>query len=118
MKNLCASVVNAQTNATTNFPAITADQLYVASFIASFSDGAAAGTLKVQGSNDPNGAGVFIDWVPTNWVDVPSATVTVAAGATSLIAPIANMCYRWLRLVWTRTGGAGTLTVNINAQSF
>jgi hypothetical protein len=121
MRNLSAIVVNAQTNVTTSFSKIDANQLISASFIATFTDAAAAGTLKLQASNDFDNAGnvAAAAFTPsaTSWVDVPSASVVVAAGATSLIPMPLQISYRWLRLVWTRTAGAGTLSVNINAQS-
>lgn len=97
---------------------IDAQQVYGCSFVATFSDNAAAGTMKIQGSNDPCGFGnIAEDFTPTNWVDVASGSVVVAAGATSTVEKI-HINYRWLRVTWTRTGGAGTFNVYWNQQGF
>lgn len=116
MKQFNDPVVNAANNASTNFPALDSQQLYGASFIVSFTDAAAAGTLKIQASNDPTADPN--NFVPTHWIDVPSASVVVAAGATSNVPMPAQFCFRWLRVVWTRTAGAGKFTVNMYAQGF
>lgn len=122
MRNLSSIVVNAQNNVAgpTEFSKIDSNQLFAASFIATFTDAAAAGTLKVQASNDWDNAGnvAAAAFTPAanSWVDVPSASVLVAAGATSLVPMPQQICYRWLRLVWTRSAGAGTLSVYLNAQ--
>lgn len=79
--------------------------------------GASTGTLKLQFSNDitdptvPNGA------APTNWVDIPSASITVsAAGVTGLVKM--DLAYNYLRVVWTHNNGsAGTISVNLFAVS-
>lgn len=72
-----------------------------------FSDVTAAGTLKLQASNDVKS--------PTHWNDIPNATVAVAAGATSM-TPIlsANFCYQWIRVAFVSSGGSGTMTAVIH----
>lgn len=89
----------------------TVDSSYMTSVSAQafFTDGAAAGTLKLQMSNDHAN--------PTNWNDITGATVTVAAGATSAIPKI-DICCQWIRAVWTSTGGAGTFTANLKTLGF
>lgn len=115
MRRLNVTVFSAS-NASGNGSQIDANQLVSASFHAFFSDAAAAGTIKVQASNDiPSDRGQT-PFVVTNWVDVPSASVVVASGASALIT-IANSCYGFYRVVWTRTGGAGTTTVNMEGLS-
>lgn len=111
MRRLNATVFSA-TNATGNGSQVDANQMVAVSFHAIFSDAAAAGTLKVQASNDlaaDRGQGPF---TVTNWVDVPNATATVTSGASALIT-IAQSCYGFVRVVWTRSAGAGTVTVNM-----
>lgn len=99
-----------------NTEKVDCQQLFAASFIAVFTDNAAAGTMKIQGSNDPCPYGnIAADFTPTNWVDIPSASVVVASGTTSTVM-ITQIAYRWIRAVWTRSGGAGTLDIFINAQ--
>jgi hypothetical protein len=55
------------------------------------------GTLKLQASVD--GAA---------WGDVASASATITADGTTIFT-IANNPYQFIRLVWTRTAGSGTL---------
>lgn len=73
--------------------------------------GTAAGTLKLQYSNDFVGNPAIPQ--PINFSDVPTATVAVA-GAGVYSIPKTELCYRWLRIVYTATSGAGTITVNSN----
>lgn len=99
---------NAVTNSSTKTSAvIDAAFILQGTIIATFSDGAAGGTLVLQGSNDPasqtpGGEG------PQTWVSVPNTSQTVASGATTLI-PLTQLCFRWLRLSWTSSAGAGTI---------
>lgn len=116
MRIVNESIISAVTNASFNGAAIPARDIYAGSFMAIFSDAAAAGTMKVQYSNDPAAGKLIPNAVPVNWVDVPSASVVVAAGATSSIPMPQMFAFQWLRLVWTRTAGAGTITVNCNLQ--
>lgn len=73
--------------------------------------GTATGTLKLQFSNDVNAQNPLSQ--PTNWTDIPSATVTVAsAGAAGI--PKTDLCYQWVRAVWTHANaGTGTVIVNL-----
>lgn len=118
MKNTNFLLANdlANTAGAKNTDKVDCQQLFAASFIAVFTDGAAAGTLKIQGSNDPCPySNLAADFTPTNWVDIPSASVVVASGATSTVM-LTQIAYRWIRAVWTRSGAAGTLDILINAQ--
>lgn len=91
------------------------NQLVSASFMAVFGDATVDGTFKIQASNDPCAFGnMAVDFTPTNWVDIPSATATITNGASALIT-IANMTYRWVRAVWAVTG-AGVQTVTTVAD--
>lgn len=74
--------------------------------------GAPTGSLKLQLSNeiiantaDPNSA-------ISEWTDYAGSSVAVAA-AGSHIYNISNMGYKWCRLVYTRTGGNGTLNATL-----
>ncbi len=67
--------------------------------------GTAAGTLKIQGSNDPDTVGQ-----PTNWSDITNATATVA-GAGAVMVQKFDVCYQWIRSVFTSTKvGVQTVT--------
>lgn len=118
MRNTNCAVLSALDDVTRTGGKVDANQLVSASFHLSYSDGTAAGSFKIQASNDVCGYGnVAAAFTPTNWVDVPSATATVAAGAQGLVT-IANMSYRWVRVIWTQTTpGIGTVTCNMNALS-
>ena len=67
--------------------------------------GAGAGTLKMQASNDQPSD----NSQPTNWVDITGATVTVA-GAGAYMIPKTEICYQYVRFVYTNTG-TGTIKV-------
>lgn len=121
MRNFNNEVFNGQAIASVTSSALNARQWYAASFIASFTVNDAAGTIKIQASNAfcPDGT-LPSNFVPpdASWVDVPSATVTIVAGASALIPMPSNICYTYLRIVWTRSAGTGFFTVDINVQGF
>lgn len=77
----------------------------------------AAGTVKIQGSNDnPDGQDRKI-FVPTNWSDIPNATAAVTSGAAPMIV-LSNVACQYMRAVYTRSGGGAadkTITVQANA---
>ena len=119
-RNTNCLVLSAPTSGNATGSSIDSNQIYAASFQASFGgDVTAAGDVKIQASNDVCGYGnLAADFVPTNWTDIPNASATVVAGASVLITvPLAPFSYRWLRVVFTRTGGAGTITVNMSAAA-
>ena len=100
-----------------NLPAIYAAQLYGVSVLAVQGDASADGTVKLQASNDfapaANLQGAFS---PTNWIDVPNTSQSVSSGASVLI-PFTQICYQWIRVVWTYSSGASsTITAEINVQ--
>lgn len=70
--------------------------------------GSAAGTGKLQGSNDVPAVGA-----PTHWSDIPSATISVS-GAGSFLIPKTDLCYQWVRVVYTNTG-TGTVEARFKA---
>lgn len=118
MRNTCITILSADDSVNQIGTKFDANQLVSASFIASFGDATAAGTVKIQVSNDPpvGSSNLVKDFTPTNWVDSgQSATITSGTSAALLIP---NMSYRWLRAVWTNSSGGSTLiTVNMNALS-
>ena len=74
---------------------------------AKFTDSSAAGTLKIQGSNDPV--------APTNWNDIPNMTASVTSGSTTA-TPNSDvpLCYQFIRVVFVSSGGAGTVSANLH----
>jgi hypothetical protein len=99
---LMSAVANSGTKVSS---AIDASQIVSGSIQASFTDGAAAGTIAIQCSNDPLPSG------PSNWNTPTNGSAAVTSGALTLIT-LPTIACRWLRASWTSTGGAGTLTVN------
>jgi hypothetical protein len=119
MRNLnCIALSHLQASSPAG-PAIDSNQLLSFSAQAVFSDGSAAGTLKFQASDDiynarynyPEG-----NFAPSNWSDIPNATAAVTSGGTVMI-PKTEICYRWIRAVFTTSAGAGTVIVSLNALS-
>lgn len=91
-------------------------QWVTASFMGYFSDTDAAGTLKIQYSNDPSRGVPDATFTPTNWADVPGtvATATVTSGGTVTVYLPVNFVGRWLRIFFDQSGGSGTCTVTYN----
>jgi hypothetical protein len=117
MKQVNVLVLTGPDTSTQIGAAIDASQLVSASFHAYFGDVTAAGTMKIQASNDLDPQGPVSSFVPTHWADIPSATVATTLGAPQLIT-IQVLSYRWLRVVYTYTsGGSSTVTVNMFAIS-
>lgn len=100
-----------------NLPAIYAAQLFGVSVLAIQGDGAAAGTVKLQASNDLGpAANLQGGFVPSHWVDIPNTSQSVTSGGAVLV-PYTQICYQWIRVVWTYSSGASsTITAEINAQ--
>ncbi len=111
MRNVCCSVLSGADSLDVTGDKIDSNQLVSASFHAYFGDVNAAGTFKIQASNDPCPAGNLpATFTPTHWVDIPNMTAAVTTGAAKLIT-IPQMAYRWVRAVWLNTGtGAATIT--------
>lgn len=101
MKWINEPILYADVSANVNGPAVFAAQLFYVSFQV-VSPGTSTATYKLQASNDQGDK--INGFVPTNWFDIPSATVTVAGAGTAGIAKT-EICYNWIRVVQT---GAGT----------
>ncbi len=80
--------------------------------------GTPTGTLKLQGSCDTGltiagnvtGSGV------TNWTDITSATTAPSGSAGSGFIEVKETGLKWVRAVYTRSSGSGTLNVRFNAK--
>ncbi len=83
------------------------DQVVLASIQAVWS-GAPVGTIKVQLSNDV-GADLNGNGSVSNWTDVSGSSVSTGGSANSYIWELPNIGARWVRLVYTRVSGTGTL---------
>jgi hypothetical protein len=110
MTNANKQVLSAVTT-TANGTAIPTYLVYGASCQA-VATGTIAGTLKLQVSNDPASGNV----TPTNWTDLSGATVPITGTAGTFLIPYQQLCYQWVRAVFTASGGTGTLTANMTMQ--
>lgn len=100
-------------NAAVNQTSAAVDCSYViAASLQVVSTGTAAGTVKLQASNDAPGPGS-----PSNFTDIPSASVAVA-GAGSYLIPKLDISYQYIRAVYTFTSGTGTITLNLKSIGF
>ena len=109
MRPISDNIVPTQAAATvTTAPFYTSQVFYGSAQI--ICTGSAAGTLKLQASNEipVNGA------LPSNYSDIPSATVAVS-GAGSYLIPKTEFCYRQVRIVYTNTG-TGTISINFQGM--
>lgn len=114
MKVVSTTILSAN-NATANSSALDTNQAVNLTFQGIFSDAAAAGSMKVQGSNDqPPQGRPSAAFTPTHWSDIPNATATVTSGAAPMIV-LSNVACQYMRVVYTRSAGAGTIIIKANA---
>ena len=73
--------------------------------------GAPVGVAKIQVSND-EAISIPNQFVPTNWNDLSGVTVNVTAAGAFLI-PKFDVCYNYVRIVYTKTSGTGSITANV-----
>lgn len=94
--------------------AVNAAHIETASFQANYSAGSSPiGTLQVQGSND---IVVNTGDAPTHWANIGSTVAVSGGNSGSVMAPVLNINYDWIRIVYTNTSGTGTLNVNMSAR--
>lgn len=78
-----------------------------------FFTGSPLGNFKLQVSNDlgqiNSQSRVVQDSTVVNWSDVADSAFTVSA-AGDVFWDVQNAGHRWVRVVWTATGGSGTIT--------
>lgn len=106
-------MINAVDTATQTGPPVFAGEKVSASFTAVFGDVTAAGTVKIQESNEIP-VGDPSKYVPSNgsFADIPSATSTIASGVGPAIV-LTTLCCQYVRAVFTSTsGGSSTVVVN------
>ena len=117
MRNAQVLLLKALDNSSQTSAALWVGQIFSASFIATFESADAAGTVKIQGSNDiPDGMPNQYIPASTSWADIPNATSTIASGAGPAI-PIASLNFAYVRVVYTRSGGgSGSTHIDVNAN--
>lgn len=75
--------------------------------------GSPAGTFKLQASNDPgqiNSTNSANQAPINNWTDIADSAVTVSGSGNNMWT-VQNSGYNWVRVVWTASGGNGSLTI-------
>lgn len=112
MRNSQINILSAVDTGSATGGAIDVGQIISASFQVITGDADAAGTVKLQMSNDLTLGVPRTNFTPSNWSDIPNATSTVASGVAPPIT-IASMCYSYIRAIYTRSGG-GSTTINVN----
>lgn len=75
--------------------------------------GSPQGNFKLQVSNDFGSIDSATKQIQStgvvNWTDVADSAFTVSA-AGNVFWDVQNAGHRWVRVVWTQTGGSGTIT--------
>lgn len=110
MRNIPITIATGTSAATITGSAQYVGQGAAASFIFVTADATAAGTLKVQGSNEPPAKGTNVElYVPSasSFADISSATSTIATGVGPAIV-LANLPFQFVRVIWTRSAGASS----------
>lgn len=109
MRQVNDNIVKTQAAGTVTTAAIPALNLFYGSAQIA-TTGSGSGTLKFQASNDDFTGSPT---APTNWSDIPSASIVVT-GAGAFLIPKIEFCYQWVRLVYTNTG-TGTISIVFKA---
>lgn len=114
MRNLQQQLFSATATTSQTSSHIDSNQLVNLSVQTIFSGVDATGTVKLQGSNDSQGTSYDNNFVPSNWSDIPNASSTVTAGVAPMIV-VSNLSCQFIRVVFTRSAGTGTITVKLSA---
>lgn len=108
------SAINKLSNTTINSIATETQQVYKISYQLVVGTGTINGSLQAQVSNDDNSElSIGLTPTPTNWSNLGSPTALSSSGVT--LVPEQDMCYRFLRFVFTDSSG-GTSTANLRVQ--
>lgn len=106
----------------TSSATITSDGIYLARIkgfsctISCPSTGSPAGTVKLQGCNDKEANAERNDTTNlVHWFDVPLLTSAVS-GASTIVLNDSQSMYRWVRMVYTPSGGSITITCRMQEK--
>lgn len=117
MRNIAVEILNEDDDVSRSGPAIFVGQVYAGSFIPLFGDTDAAGTVKIQFSNEAPAPGPNPNaFVPSagSWKDVPSASSAITAGVgPGFLIPV--MSFQYIRAVFTQSN-PGTDKVIVQAN--
>lgn len=76
--------------------------------------GSPVGTFKLQSSCDPS----VYPAAPTNWDDITSSSQAISAAGSGTYNFNQTPGFKYVRAVYTRTSGTGTLNARINTKGF
>lgn len=75
------------------------------------------GEMKLQGSNQVfNSATSVASWTDLS-TSIYAGSVALSGNSGSYMYNISNAGFRWLRAIYTRTSGSGTLDINFSGKS-
>lgn len=74
--------------------------------------GSPTGTIELQASNDNVKSSAE---APVNWTTITESEADITAAGTYMVN-VELPSYSWVRLVYTRTGGNGSMNARINAK--
>lgn len=82
-------------------------------------DGTPAGTVKLQGSDDPVPDSQFNvkNYPVSNWTDIKNSSQAVT-GAGYVVYNVADVAYNWVRVVYSASSGTGNMTALLNTKGF
>jgi hypothetical protein len=87
-----------------------------ATIMAVASDAGSSGAVTVEVSNDASPGGPQMPFTPSVYVALASPSVTVSGTTVAVSSPF-DICYQWMRLVYTRSAGStGVVTANFAAH--
>lgn len=104
--------VNGSMGASITSPEISVYQTYGWSAQFVFT-GSPVGTLKVQVSDDPYQSEGNV--TPTNWTDLADSSQSISA-AGDITYNVNLAFYNWIRFVYTRGSGTGTINGRMNSK--
>lgn len=105
MRQLLEVIIPTQTGSTTISSPIASENLLYISVMA-VATGTEVGSVRIQVSNDKVAPG----FAPVNFVDLSGATIAVSSAGVYLIPKI-ELCYQFIRIVYTHTSGSGDITI-------
>lgn len=79
-----------------------------------------SGTFKLQASNDQPFGAQPSQFIPTNWNDVSSSSITASSTATarSFMSPSLEVCNGYFRVVYTDATSGTLSTIQITMHQF
>jgi hypothetical protein len=78
--------------------------------------GSPVGAFKLQASSDSKGPNAREPWAsPVNAIDIAGSTASIS-GADEIIWNVTEVAYSWVRVVYTRTSGTGSLTARVGVK--